>query len=123
MVQTSPADGRPGPTGPCGFHALFGINGPGCGGTRAFYYLIHGHLIDAARFHLPAVIAAPFLAYWWLRWALRTTLGVKLPALRPHPAVFAAYGVFFMLFTVVLRNLAVPGLHWFDIPNTTHRIW
>jgi hypothetical protein len=27
-----------------------------------------------------------------------------------------------LVFTTVLRNLAVPGLHWFDIPNSTHRM-
>ncbi len=123
-VQTfNPTTGREGPMGPCAWHLLTGINGPGCGGTRAFYYLLHGDLVGAVRFHLPAVMAVPVLAYWWLRWMLDTTTGLRLPALRPRPALLAAYGVFFLLFTVVLRNLPVPPFHWFDIPNTAHRLW
>lgn len=27
-----------------------------------------------------------------------------------------------LVFATVLRNLPVPGLAWFDIPNATHRV-
>src|ERR1039458_2298384 len=33
----------------CQFHRLTGLNCPGCGGTRALYALLHGHLATALR--------------------------------------------------------------------------
>lgn len=120
VERFNPADNIPDPTGPCTWHMLTGINGPTCGGTRAFYYLIHANLVEAVRFHLPFVLAVPFLAYWWLEWLLGRTIGVRLPSLRPRPWMLIAYGIFFLTFTTVLRNL--PGFGWFDIPNLTHRM-
>src|SRR5256885_7653191 len=46
-----------------------GFDCPGCGGTRAFYFLMHGNVLAAARSHLMAVFAAPFLIYMYLAWA------------------------------------------------------
>jgi Protein of unknown function (DUF2752) len=122
-VQTfNPTDNTPDPTGPCLWHALTGINGPTCGGTRAFTYLIHGNLVEAARFHLPFVLAVPFVSYWWLSWLAQATFGIRLPRLRPRPWMLATYGVFFLVFTTMLRNLPFAPFHWFDIPNLTHRM-
>jgi hypothetical protein len=118
----NPTDPRHEITGACAWHAVTGINGPTCGGTRAFYYLIHGDLVDAVRFHLPFVVAAPVLAYWWAAWVAQVWFGRQLPRLRPKPWVIVTYVVASLVFTTVLRNLAVPGLHWFDIPNSTHRM-
>lgn len=43
--------------GPCPFHALTGLYCPGCGGTRAVWYLLHGHFLLSFRFH-PLVLYA-----------------------------------------------------------------
>lgn len=112
----NPTDRVADPTGACLWHAATGINGPTCGGTRMFYYLIHGDLVEAARHHLPALLAVPFLAYAWLWWMLGR-LGVRLPALRVNRWVVAGYIVFFFVFSTVLRNLDWGPLAWFDIPN------
>ena len=37
--------------GPCLFLAMTGLYCPGCGGTRAVWYLLHGHLCLSFRFH------------------------------------------------------------------------
>jgi Protein of unknown function (DUF2752) len=81
-----------------------GFDCPGCGGTRAFWFLLHGNLPAAARSHLVAVFAAPFLVYAYVTWLAKAAFGWRLPALRVSPvavALFlAAWGVF-----AVLRNL------------------
>lgn len=67
----------------CGFRRLTGIPCPGCGLTRSFVYLAHGHPIDAFRMNVfgPFVFAfvaghVPFRA--WLLW--RGDTRVKRPA-------------------------------------------
>lgn len=122
VERYNPTDGRADPTGPCAWHAVTGINGPTCGGTRAFYELLHGNVVEAARFHLPFVVAVPVLAYWWLAWAAEVWLGRRLPRLRPKPWMIATYVVASLVFTTVLRNLPFAPFHWFDIPNLTHRM-
>jgi hypothetical protein len=112
-----PTDATADPTGPCVWHMVTGINGPGCGGTRMFYSLLQGDLVDAARYHLPALMAVPVLAYLWVRWTLERVFGLQLPALRLSRWMLIGYGVFFVVFSTVLRNLPIAPFTWFDIPN------
>lgn len=91
-----------------------GFDCPGCGGTRAFFYLLQGNLPAAARHHLLVAFAAPFLAYMFLAWAANLSFGWRLPQLRPSPLVIstflAAAGVF-----AVLRNLPWAPFTWFYV--------
>jgi hypothetical protein len=119
VLRFDPTDRVADPTGPCLWHAMTGINGPGCGGTRMFYYLLHGDLLEAARHHLAALIAVPFLLYAGIRWAGVAWFGRELPALRFSPRVYWVYGAAFLLYSTVLRNLPWPPFSWFDIPNLT----
>jgi hypothetical protein len=66
----------------CIVRILTGFDCPGCGGTRAAWYLMHGDLLEAARNHAPLVFATPFLVYMYLVWALNSTFGWNLPQLR-----------------------------------------
>lgn len=36
---------------PCLFHLLTGLYCPGCGGTRAVWYLLHGRIFESIRYH------------------------------------------------------------------------
>ncbi|RKF22892.1 DUF2752 domain-containing protein [Micromonospora globbae] len=119
VVRFNPTDSVADPTGPCLWHTITGINGPGCGGTRMFYYLLHGDLVQAARHHLAALIAVPFVAYVGVRWVAAAWFGRDLPALRLSPRVYATYIAAFLLYSTVLRNLPWAPFAWFDIPNLT----
>ena len=59
-----------------------GLDCPGCGGTRALWYLLHGDLPAAARHHFLFVFALPFLAYLFVAWAGNQAFGWRLPELR-----------------------------------------
>lgn len=81
-----------------------GFDCPGCGGTRAFYYLLQGNIPEAARHHAIAVFAAPFLVWLYLAWAIKRTTGREIPA--PRIGAKAA-GIFLGAWAVfmVVRNL------------------
>ncbi|MEV0841135.1 DUF2752 domain-containing protein [Actinocatenispora sera] len=100
----NPTTGEEGPTGGCAFKALTGLDCPGCGGTRAFWYLLHGNLPEAARNHVLAVFAAPFVVYAYLAWALRRVFGIAMPRLRVPPVAFALFAGAWVAF-FIMRNL------------------
>jgi len=51
----------------CVFHALTGLECPGCGATRAMHRLLHGDLAGAFRFNQLIFAVPPFLLAAW-RW-------------------------------------------------------
>jgi Protein of unknown function (DUF2752) len=91
-----------------------GFDCPGCGGTRAFYYLLHGNVPAAARSHIFAVFAAPFLLYLYVVWAARVIFKKQLPALRISPTLvgvfLGAWGIW-----AVARNLPWAPFTWFFV--------
>lgn len=91
-----------------------GFDCPGCGGTRAFFYLTHGNLPAAARHHLLFVFAVPFLVYMYVAWAGNRVFGWRLPQLRVTPTTIGVFlgaaGVF-----AVLRNLPFAPFTWFYV--------
>ena len=92
----------------CLFHAVTGLNCPGCGMTRAVSALLHGNFLLALKDNALFVLALAGLAVWGTRLAWRK--------MRNQPVTFAVPSKFLWLFLVlalvfaVLRNL--PGLEW-----------
>ncbi|GID49899.1 membrane protein [Actinoplanes capillaceus] len=114
-----PTDRVADPTGACLWHTLTGINGPGCGGTRMFYFLIHADLVQAARHHLVVLLAIPLLVYAFAAWFGRAWFGVALPLPRIAPWMFGVYAVVWLVYAVVLRNLPGAPFSWFAVPDLT----
>jgi len=87
----------------CLFHKLTGLNCPGCGGTRAAYQLLHGHLLNALRDNALFIFALAGLMVrgaWFAARKMRhqpATLGVPPKALWAFLAVAVVFSV--------LRNL------------------
>ncbi len=71
----------------CLFHKLTGLNCPGCGGTRAAYQLLHGHLLLALRdnaLFILALVALMMRGIWFVARKIRhqpATLAVPPKAL------------------------------------------
>jgi hypothetical protein len=82
----------------CPIHSYLGILCPGCGTTRAFSALLHGHLTDALRLNALTTLLLPIAL-------LRTVLAQRsLRSLQPTPAVLYSLLAFAAIFTVA-RNL------------------
>jgi hypothetical protein len=119
VLRFNPTDRIADPTGPCLWHAAFGIDGPTCGGTRMFYHLIHGDLLAAAQAHLAALIGMLYGVYVLVAWTASWWFGKKLPIWRLGRWTVVGYIAFFVLYSVVLRNLPWAPFHWFYVPNLT----
>ncbi|MFI7429347.1 DUF2752 domain-containing protein [Micromonospora sp. NPDC049836] len=96
----SDPDARP----TCLLKLLTGLDCPGCGGTRALWYVLHADLPAAARHHFLFVFALPFLAYLFVAWAGNRAFGWRLPELSLSPRVIGGFLALWFAFSVA-RNL------------------
>jgi hypothetical protein len=113
-LVTDPARSAPDAPPTCLLKLTTGLDCPGCGGTRAMWYVLHGDLPAAARHHLIWVFVLPFLLYLYVAWALRQSFGWRVPQLTVTPrtlgVVLAVWGAF-----SVLRNLPFAPFDWFYV--------
>ncbi|GAA1606422.1 DUF2752 domain-containing protein [Actinoplanes couchii] len=103
-LATDPASAAAGDQPSCLLKYLTGFVCPGCGGTRAAWFLLHGDLTAASRHHLLFVFAVPFLIYLYVAWAGRKVFGWKLPELSISPAVMITFMAVWGVWSI-LRNL------------------
>jgi hypothetical protein len=103
-LWADPASSTPDAVPTCLLKLTTGLDCPGCGGTRAAWYLLHGDLPAAARHHLLFVFAVPFLLYLYVAWAGRLVFGWRLPQLEITPRVIGVFLAVWGVFSVV-RNL------------------
>lgn len=110
-VAVDPTDTAPDAAPTCLLKLTTGFDCPGCGGTRAFWYLLHGDLPAAARHHILFVFALPFLLYLYAAWAGQRVFGRRLPPLRITPKVIAVFLGAWFVFTIA-RNLPWAPFTW-----------
>jgi hypothetical protein len=103
-VVTDPVEAAAGEEPSCILKYTTGFVCPGCGGTRAAWYLLHANVPAAARHHLLFVFAVPFLLYLYVAWAGRTMFKWKLPQLSISPAVMITFMAVWAVWSI-LRNL------------------
>jgi hypothetical protein len=101
---TNPTDADAGAAPTCLLKYTTGFVCPGCGGTRAAWYLLHGDLPAAARHHALFVFAVPFLLYLYVAWAGKRIFGWNVPQLTLSPKVLGAFIAVWGVWSV-LRNL------------------
>ena len=103
-LATDPTTASAGDAPSCLLKYLTGFVCPGCGGTRAAWFLLHGDLPDAARHHLLFVFVVPFLVYMYAAWAARKVFKWRLPEFSLRPGVMIAFLAVWGVWSV-LRNL------------------
>jgi hypothetical protein len=110
LADPTSADAAAQPT--CVMKLLTGFDCPGCGGTRAAWFLLHGDIAAGARHHLPLVFATPFLIYMYVAWALNVVMKREvLPMLRLSNTVLAGFLGAWIVFSIV-RNLPWAPFTW-----------
>lgn len=103
-LLSDPTHAAPDAAPTCLLKLTTGLDCPGCGGTRALWYVLHGDLPAAARHHFLFVFALPFLAYLFVAWAGNQAFGWRLPELRISSKVIGGFLAAWLAFSV-LRNL------------------
>ncbi len=97
---------EPGKTGffpICFFRFLTGFTCPGCGTTRAFHQIVHGHFLTAFTLNPLFMIAIPFLLFAFLRYTVTVLRGgVPRPNALPAPYIYAIF--FVVLSFWIFRN-------------------
>lgn len=87
----------------CTFHALTGLDCPGCGMTRAAYLLMHGHPGLALRQN-PFIVVIPVVAYMGIAELSPYLFGRKLKQIPVAPWMQIVLGVLVAVYTVA-KNL------------------
>jgi hypothetical protein len=96
---------------PCLFRELTGLYCPGCGSTRAFLHLVHGHPFAALRSNPLLGAVLPLLLLAVIEPHPTGAWGARLRRVRYHPAT--GWGlVAVVVFFGVLRNLPGPLFKW-----------
>nr|WP_231934782.1 DUF2752 domain-containing protein [Micromonospora viridifaciens] len=103
-LLSNPTHSDPDAPPTCLLKLTTGLDCPGCGGTRALWYVLHADLPAAARHHFLFVFALPFLAYLFVAWAGSRAFGWRLPELRLSPKVLGGFLAAWLFFSVA-RNL------------------
>lgn len=111
---SNPTDSAPDAPPTCILKLTTGLDCPGCGGTRAAWYLLHGDVAAAARHHLLFVFAVPIVIYLYVAWAVQKSFGRKLPQLRIPPLAIAVFMGAWLAFSI-LRNLPWAPFNWFYV--------
>jgi hypothetical protein len=103
-LASHPAQADAGAAPTCLLKLTTGFCCPGCGGTRAAWYLLHGDVPAAARHHAIFTFAVPFLLYMYVAWAGKRLFHWNLPQLTISPRVMVAFLTVWGVWSV-LRNL------------------
>jgi hypothetical protein len=106
-MSTAVAFGVPGHSRwlpPCPLHAFTGFFCPGCGSTRALYYLFHGHPAMAFRENALAMVLLPFVVY---------ELGAVLTGRWPSVSARLRPWTLWALLALVILFGVMRNLPWF----------
>lgn len=94
----------------CRISSVLHLYCPGCGGSRAIYALVRGHVLEALRYYAPLPIAAVLLAVTDLRMLLFLKRGGDLPSRR-----FGYACLIFLVGSVILQCILRNILLCFEI--------
>lgn len=109
LAVVDPAQRRVVP--PCAFHAVTGLECPGCGMTRAVHELLNGNPIAALDLNPLFVLSLPVLAWWFGAWLLaRPTNPIPIRVNPAHVWRWIAWMVAVVAVYGVLRNIDLSPL-------------
>lgn len=91
----------------CPVYLLTGLYCPGCGGGRALYSILHGHILTALDFNPMFVLLLPFVAYLVLQGYTKVITGKNVLPVIPITLNQANFCTLVILLYTVARNIPV----------------
>jgi hypothetical protein len=89
----------------CLFHALTGLQCPGCGGTRAIYQLLHLHLGEAMRLNALVTLLAPLALAWFVFWYWSVVQRGYAPSLKISRPLTVCLYLIVVVFTIARNTI------------------
>lgn len=90
----------------CSFHQITGLQCPGCGGQRAFHFLLHGEILKSLRYNSLLWITIPILVY--LYYSIVQAYGLNNKKYINHPFWGTRFVIIMFILLVVffvIRNI------------------
>ena len=99
----------------CQFRHLTGLYCPGCGGTRAFIYLIHGNIPMSILYHPLVIYAVILTAFFYMSQTLRFLTHGRVKGV--HLKYFYLYiALFLVVVNFIIKNIILITRHVYIIP-------
>lgn len=98
------------PPFPCAIHEMFHVYCPGCGGTRALFALLHGHILQSL-FYNPAVLLGLVLIFYYEIGAIVTLVKKNGTCYYQKGWLLYGYLIVIIIFTIV-RNYLLIGFRF-----------
>ena len=92
----------------CIFHALTGLQCPGCGGTRALYYLLHFNVAQAMHYNALVTLAAPVALAYFLLWYCQVLRSGRGTSVSFSPSAMACLYLVVLLFGITRNFVHFP---------------
>lgn len=99
----------------CGFRRLTGLYCPGCGGTRAFYYLIHGRIIKSILYNPFTIYFTVITAVFYITQTVRFISKGRIRGMHLNKWIIIA-GIIIIVLNFAIKNTALIFFHYQIIP-------
>ena len=99
----------------CLFRHLTGLYCPGCGGTRAFIYLIHGNIPESILYHPLVIYAVILTAFFYMSQTFRFLTHGRVKGM--HLKYFYLYiALFLIVANFIIKNIILITKHVYIMP-------
>lgn len=99
----------------CGLRRLVGLYCPGCGGTRAFYYLIHGNIFNSIKYNPFTIYFVVIALVFYVSQIIRFVSRGRFQGLHLNKW-FAIAGIIIIAINFFVKNIALIFFHYQIIP-------
>ena len=96
---------------PCAFHLVTGLYCPGCGGTRATVFLMHGHPLQSLLYHPFVIYCALLGGYFMLSQTIMRICRKDLPFVLHYHDWMLWLTLIIVIVNFILKNLALIVWH------------
>lgn len=96
---------------PCIFHLITGLYCPGCGGTRACWYLLHGDVLRSFIYHPFVVYSAVICGWFLISQTIERASRHRIHIGMRYRDIYLWIAVAIVVLNFVVKNVAIVAFH------------